>query len=64
MERVFLDLGTDLPAVAASLGDVQVTDQVGELAEALLVRDNPSGRQLYFIQFRRDGLGRWLIEEM
>ena len=64
MERVLLGLGTDLPAVAASLGDVRVTDQVGELAEAILVRDDPSGRQLYFIQFRRDGLGRWLIEEM
>ena len=64
MERVFQDLGADLAAVASIFGDVHLTDQVGELAEALLVQDEPSGRQLYFIQFRRDSLGRWLIEEM
>ena len=64
MERVFQDLGPDLPAIASTFGDLQVTDQMGELAEAVLVRDEPSGPQLYFIQFRRDSLGRWLIEEM
>jgi hypothetical protein len=64
MERVFQDLGADLPAVAADFGDLHVTDQMGDLAEAVLVRSEASGRQLYFIQLRRDGLGRWLIEEM
>ena len=64
MERVFQDLGADLPAVAASLADLHVIDQMGDLAEAVLPRDEPSGRQLYFIQFHRDSLGRWLIEEM
>ena len=64
MERVFQALGLDLPAVASSFGDLHVTDQLGDLAEAVLVQDEPSGRQLYFIQFRRDSLGRWLIEEM
>jgi hypothetical protein len=64
MERVFQDLGVDLPAVASGFGDLHVTDQSGELAEAILLQDEPSGRELYFIQFRRDSLGRWLIEEM
>ena len=64
MEQVFYDLGSSLPAVAAALGDLNVTDQLGDLAEAVVVQDEPSGRQLYFIQFRRDSLGRWLIEEM
>ena len=64
MELVFQDLGPDLPAAASSLGDLHVTDQLGDLAEAVVVQDEPSGRQLYFIQFRRDTLGRWLIEEM
>ena len=64
MERVFQDLGANLPAVASSFGDLHVTDQLGELAEAVVVQDEPSGQQLYFIQFRRDSLGRWLIEEM
>ena len=64
MERVFQDLGSRLATVASSFGNLHVTDQVGELAEAILVQDEPSGRQLYFIQFRRDSLGRWLIEEM
>ena len=64
MELVFQDLGASLPTVAASFGDLHVTDQAGDLAEAVLVQDELSGRQLYFIQFRRDSLGRWLIEEM
>jgi hypothetical protein len=64
MERIFQDLGADLPAIASSIGAVHVTDQVGELAEGILVQNGPSGPRLYFIQFRRDGLGRWLVEEM
>jgi hypothetical protein len=64
MELVFQQLGSDLPAVVASFSDLHLTDQLGELAEAVLAQDEPSGRQLYFIQFRRDSLGRWLIEEM
>ena len=64
MQQVFYDLGSSLPAVAAILGDLNVTDQLGDLAEAVVVQDEPSGQQLYFIQFRRDSLGRWLIEEM
>jgi hypothetical protein len=64
MQQVFYDLGSSLPAVAATLGDLNVTDQLGDLAEAVVVQNELSGPQLYFIQFRRDGLGRWLIEEM
>jgi hypothetical protein len=64
MERVFQDLGPALPTLASSLGDLHVTDQLGNLAEAVLVQDEPGGPQVYFIQFRRDTLGRWLIEEM
>ena len=41
-----------------------MTDQVGDLAEAVVLQSEPAGQQLYFIQFRRDSLGRWLIEEM
>jgi hypothetical protein len=64
MERVFQDLGPHLPAAAADFGDLHVTDQLGDLAEAILVREGSSGSELFLIQFRRDGLGRWLIEEM
>ena len=64
MEQVFFDLGARLPTVAAALGDLNVTDQVGDLAEAVVLQSEPAGQQLYFIQFRRDSLGRWLIEEM
>ena len=64
MEQVFYDLGASLSAVAATLGDLNVTDQLGDLAEAVVVQDEPAGPQMYFIQFRRDSLGRWLIEEM
>jgi hypothetical protein len=64
MQQVFADLGPSLPAVAATLRDINVTGQLGDLAEAVIVQEESSGPQLYFIQFRRDGLGRWLIEEM
>ena len=64
MEQVFYDLGSSLPLLAAALGDLNVTDQLGDLAEAVVVQNEASGPQLYFIQFRRDSLGRWLIEEM
>ena len=61
---VFQQLGADLPAIVAGLGILHVTDQAGDLAEAVVTQDESSGPALYFIQFRRDGLGRWLIEEM
>jgi hypothetical protein len=64
LEPVFQQLGSDLPAVVAGLGLLHVTDQAGDLAEAVVTQDESGGPALYFIQFRRDGLGRWLIEEM
>jgi hypothetical protein len=64
MEVVFQQLGADLPTVVRSFGSLHVTGQLGDLAEAVLVQDEPAGPHLYFIQFRRDSLGRWLIEEM
>jgi hypothetical protein len=64
MQQVFADLGASLPAVATTLGDVEVTEQLGDLAEAVIVNNETSGPHLYFIYFRRDSLGRWLIEEM
>jgi hypothetical protein len=64
LEHVFVQLGADLPSIVAGLGTLQVTAQLGDLAEGVLVQSEPAGPALYFIQFRRDGLGRWLIEEM
>ena len=63
-QTVFQQLRTDLPAVAASLGDLEVLEQVGDLAETAIVQQENGAPFLYFIYFRRDGLGRWLIEEM
>jgi hypothetical protein len=64
MQSVFQQLGADLPSIAAGLGDLHVTDQAGNLAEAVVVQVEMRGQGLYFIHFRRDSLGRWLIEEM
>jgi hypothetical protein len=64
MQNVFQQLASDLPSIAAGLGDLHVTDQAGELAEAVVVQAEGEGPALYFIHFRRDSLGRWLIEEM
>jgi sugar lactone lactonase YvrE len=63
-QAVFQQLRTDLPAIAASLGDLEVLEQVGDLAETAIVQQENGAPFLYFIYFRRDGLGRWLIEEM
>jgi hypothetical protein len=64
MQAVFQELGSALPMVADGLGQLDVTDQAGSLAEAVLVQEEPEGASLYFIHFRRDSLGRWLIDEM
>ncbi len=64
LEHVFVQLGADLPAIVAGLGALQVTEQLGDLAEGVLVQGEAAGPALHFIQFRRDTLGRWLIEEM
>jgi hypothetical protein len=65
METVFQQFGPALPTVAASLGQVEVTAQVGAMAEAIILQEEiEEPAALYFIYFRRDSLGRWLIEEM
>jgi len=63
-QAVFQQLQTDLPVVAAGLGDLEVLEQVGDLAETAIVQQENGAPFLYFIYFRRDSLGRWLIEEM
>lgn len=63
-QAVFQQLQTDLPAIAAGLGDLEVVEQVGDLAETAIVQQENGAPFLYFIYFRRDSLGRWLIEEM
>jgi hypothetical protein len=63
-EDIFQSLAPALGAIAAGLPDIVPLDQADNLAEAALVSDDDGQPALYFIYFRRDGLGRWLIEEM
>jgi len=62
--EVFQALGSNLPGIAASLERLVVVERVDDLAEAAVVRQEGATAFLYFIYFRRDRLGRWLIEEM
>jgi sugar lactone lactonase YvrE len=62
--RVFEALGPSLPAVAAGFGQLEVLEQVGDIAEAAIVQMENGVPMLYFVYLHRDGLGRWLIEEM
>jgi len=62
--QVFQALGSNLPTIAASLEDLVVVERLVDLAEAAIVRQEGGTSFLYFIYFRQDGLGRWLIEEM
>jgi hypothetical protein len=61
---IFQDLGTALPTIAAGLGDLEVLDQVGNLAETVILQAEEGAPMLYFIYFRRNLFGQWLIEEM
>ncbi len=64
MQAVFQDLGAALPGIVGTFGDLEVTDQLGDLAETVIVQSENDTPALHFIYFRRDRLGRWLIEEM
>jgi sugar lactone lactonase YvrE len=61
---VLQQLGPDLPQIAGSLAAIELIDQVDNLAEAALVQVEDGVARLYFVYFRQDNLGRWLIHEM
>ena len=63
-EAVFEKLGPDLPAIAAGFDNLQVLEQIEDIAETVLVQQENGSPRLYFVYYRRDNLGRWLIEEM
>jgi hypothetical protein len=63
-DELFRSLGPDLPAIASSLENLSVVEQLDDLAEAAVVRQEDDTPFLYFVYFRRDNLGSWLIEEM
>ena len=60
----FQPLGADLPAVAAALPAIELIEQLDSLAETALVQVEDGAPRMYFVYFRRDNLGRWLIDEM
>ena len=62
--RIFQALGPSLPTIAGSLENLAVVENLDDLAEAVIVRREGTASFVYFIYFRRDSLGRWLIEEM
>jgi sugar lactone lactonase YvrE len=61
---VFQALGPNVTSVAGDLENLAVVEQLDGLAETVVVRQEGGRPTLYFIYFRRDSLGRWLIEEM
>jgi len=63
-DAIIQQLGPDLPQIAVSLGALELIDQVDNLAEAALVQVEDGVARLYFVYFRQDNLGRWLIHEM
>jgi hypothetical protein len=63
-QPIFQQLGADLPAVATALGPIELIDSLDDLAEAAIVQLENGSPFLYFIYFRRDNRGRWLIQEM
>ncbi len=63
-ESVFERLGANLPSIAAGFGNLEVLEQLENIAETIIVQQENNSARLYFIYYRRDSLGRWLIEEM
>jgi hypothetical protein len=63
-EVVFQQLGADLPDIAAGFDNIEVLEQLENIAETIIIQQENNSPRLYFIYFRRDSLGRWLIEEM
>jgi sugar lactone lactonase YvrE len=61
---VFQQLAADLPAIATGLGSIELVDQAENLAEAALLQIEDGATRLYFVYFRRDNRGQWLIQEM
>ena len=57
-------LGADLPLIAAQLEDLVVLEQLDDLAETMIIRQDGGRPRGFFIYFRRSTAGRWLIEEM
>jgi hypothetical protein len=64
LQALFQQVAPALPQVAAGFGDLTVLGQVEDLAEGVIVQAENGVAHLYFVYFRRDSLGRWLIEEM
>jgi hypothetical protein len=64
LEPVFQHLGAGLAGVATTLGAVELLDQVDDLAEAAILQTEDGVTRLYFVYFRRDNRGQWLIQEM
>ncbi len=61
---LFQQLGAALPGIATDLGAVELIDQVDDLAEVAIMQVEDGTTRLYFIYFRRDNRGHWLIQEM
>jgi hypothetical protein len=53
-----------LASLTPALGDVVAIEQLGGLAETVIVKAAGGGSVLYFVDFRRGDPGRWLIEEI
>jgi len=54
-------LGTDLPAIAASIGDIQILSVEGGMAEGITVRVEDGEPRVYFIYLTPDDDGTWRI---
>lgn len=62
--RIFTDLGSDLPSIAASLEDITLISFTGDIAEYAIGRNQDGKRYIYFIYFMKDENGIWKIKGM
>jgi hypothetical protein len=63
-QTVFNELAGQLPAIAASLGNIALSSVSGGLAECVTIRHQTTGDFVYFIELIQDQNGLWKIESM
>jgi len=63
-EPILQQLGPALPAIATGFGPIELIDQIEDLAETAILQTEDGVARLYFVYFRRDNRGQWLIQEM
>jgi Big-like domain-containing protein/glucodextranase-like protein len=63
-QRVFSDLGADIPTIASQLGRAEVRTVADNMAEMAVFRDTAQGTKVFIVLLFKDSDGLWRIQGM